>query len=165
MSTNGLATAADLNLALQAGIQADLLRVLDRTARVSADHAAYNARARDALAALACGIPPGAAPMVEDEEMRINVNSPTTINYPAAATTASNMNDENMPVKTAATTGMGWLAKSAIVAGLLGGGGGLGAGALALYQTATAKPAVQAAAPAVENAAGYILGIKEHVEP
>ena len=117
-----------LDLADQSRLMLDNQRILDMTAQSSRELRSLHQRVREAeMAKLTNPAPPAGK---SEDDMRVLIDSPTTINMPTA-------------------NGMGTLAKLGLAAAVALGTGGIGLGAIALL-----KPSTQ---PAQQKAGGYIL--------
>lgn len=129
-----------LQRALLVGDQAQLLREgakADRWYQRLQERIAENEAAQRGVS-----VPSNGEPAAADDGMNINVDSPTTV-YNG--------------VPQASSSGVGILAKLAMGAALLAGGGGLGAGAMALIDAFRPKPA--AVAPSADANTQYQLNL------
>lgn len=117
-------TQQDVNLAMQAGLMADHLRLLNATAAAQERHRRRWDAVEDAAAAKSTG---HEVPQSDDSEMNVYLNSPTVHQYPQQQTASP----ESTAVVTAPTAvpsapspAAGVMGKALLYAGLLAAGGG-----------------------------------------
>jgi len=151
---NSTETATKLGIAGLAAAQADLASLLRRRAKSQAADDDFNRRLQETQARQQYGEAwPAAANDTGDEEVNINIDSPTTVYYeraPSAAAQGSTVPPVATPAGQQAQTSQagGFLKKALVSAALLAAGGGATAAAPWVAGLLTSKPAVETPASA-----------------